>query len=152
MTMELKLLDRIKLWIIKIFKIKTYAKEYLKLEAKYENLQKNYKMAQNIIESYKHDLEVLQNKCNIVIQDAENILSKYENPDRVKETYEHRAYANGRRDAYAEMGIKALNKRLVGESLYLDYDDNIITEDEYKRLEEFCNLNEIDIDDLEDVK
>lgn len=152
MEIKMKLTDRVKLWIIKIFKINTYAKEYLKLDTKYENLQRDYKMAQSIIESYRHDFEILQDKCETVAKDLEEVLAKYENPDRVKETYEHRAYAAGRRDAYAEMGIKALDKRLVGEVLYLDHNDNVITEEDYKKLEEFCNLNEINIDDLEDIK
>ena len=64
----------------------------------------------------------------------------------------HSAYAAGRRDAYAEMGIKALDKRLMNEALYLDHNDNEITEEEYKELEEFCKMCEIDIDDLEDIK
>ena len=146
------IMDRIRLWVIKIFKINTFEGEYVALMSRYNDIQRDYNMAQNIIESYRRDYTTLENKCETMIKDTEAVLALYESPDRVKETYEHRAYAAGRRDAYAEMGIKALNKRLMNESLYLDHNDNEITEEEYKRLEEFCKLNEIDIDDLEDVE
>ena len=61
---------------------------------------------------------------------------------------EHKAYARGRSDAYAEMGIKALDARLNGETLYVDENDNIIEDMDEETFKVFCEGNEIDISDL----
>ena len=87
-------------------------------------------------------------KC---VADMEELLAKQ---DRL----EHKAYARGRRDAYAEMGIKALDARLNGETLYVDENDNDgqVVNCEHTEGEDmdeetftiFCEGNEIDISDL----
>lgn len=125
---------KVRQFVIKLFGIQTYAKEYLELCEAYDDL--------------KYKMETLQNKYEIAANSMEKVLKEYENPDRVKETYEHRAYANGRRDAYAEMGIKALNARINGENLYIDENDNIIEEMDEEAFDAFCKEHEIEIDDL----
>lgn len=138
----------IKRWIIKLFKIKTYAEEYHKFKKLYETTLDELNMTRAVAESYRANLEDIKSTCDEVISKAEKVVAEFENPERRKENYEHRAYANGRRDAYAEMGIKALDARLNGETLYVDENDNIVEEMDEETFKTFCGDNEIDISDL----
>ena len=138
----------IKRWIIKLFKIKTYEEEYHKFKKLYEITLDELNTTRTVAESYRANLEDIKSTCDKVINKAEKVVAEFENPERRKENYEHRAYANGRRDAYAEMGIKALNARLSGETLYVDENDNIIEEMDEETFTLFCGDNEIDISDL----
>lgn len=138
----------IKRWIIKLFKIKTYEEEYHKFKKLYETTLDELNMTRTVAESYRANLEDIKSTCDEVINKAEKVVAEFENPERRKESYEHRAYAHGRRDAYAEMGIKALDARLNGETLYVDENDNIIEEMDEETFNVFCGDNEIDISDL----
>ena len=138
----------IKKWIIKIFKINTYEKEYKKYKELYQNAVTEIETIKSVAESYKRDLESLKITSDDVIKKAENVLAIIEDPNRKREYYEHRAYANGRQCAYAEMGIKALDARTGGKTLYVDHDDNLIEELDEESFEKFCEENEIKIDDL----
>lgn len=138
----------IKKWIIKLFKIKTYEEEYHKFKKLYETTLDELNMTRAVAESYRASLEDIKSTCDEVINKAEKVVAEFENPERRKENYEHRAYANGRRDAYAEMGIKALNARINGETLYYDWDGNVIEEMEAKEFLEFCKDNEINLEEL----
>lgn len=138
----------IKRWIIKLFKIKTYEEEYHKFKKLYETTLDELNMTRAVAESYRASLEDIKSTCDEVINKAGKVVAEFENPERRKENYEHRAYANGRRDAYAEMGIKALNARINGENLYIDENDNIIEEMNEETFKVFCEDNEIDISDL----
>ena len=138
----------IKRWIIKLFKIKTYEEEYHKFKKLYEITLDELNTTRTVAESYRANLEDIKSTCDKVINKAEKVVAEFENPERRKENYEHRAYANGRRDAYAEMCIKALNARLNGETLYVDENDNIIEEMDEETFTLFCGDNEIDISDL----
>lgn len=138
----------IKKWIIKIFKINTYEKEYKKYKELYQEALTGIETIKSVAESYKRDLESLKITSDDVIKKAENVLSIIEDPNRKREYYEHRAYANGRQDAYAEMGIKALDAKAEGKTLYVDHDDNLIEELNEESFEKFCEENEIKIDDL----
>ena len=138
----------IKRWIIKLFKIKTYEEEYHKFKKLYEITIDELNTTRTVAESYRANLEDIKSTCDEVINKAEKVVAEFENPERRKENYEHRAYANGRRDAYAEMGIKALNARLNEETLYIDENDNIVEEMDEETFKAFCEDNEIDISDL----
>lgn len=138
----------IKRWIIKLFKIKTYEEEYHKFKKLYEITLDELNTTRTVAESYRANLEDIKSTCDEVINKAEKVVVEFENPERRKENYEHRAYANGRRDAYAEMGIKALDARLNGETLYVDKNDNIVEEMDEETFKVFCEGNEIDISDL----
>ena len=138
----------IKKWIIKLFKIKTYEEEYHKFKKLYEITLDELNTTRTVAESYRANLEDIKSTCDEVINKAEKVVAEFENPERRKENYEHRAYANGRRDAYAEMGIKALDARLNGETLYVDKNDNIVEEMDEETFKSFCEDNEIDISDL----
>lgn len=138
----------IKKWIIKIFKINTYEKEYKKYKELYQNALTEIDVIKSVAKNYKRELVSLQAISDDVAKNAEDILAIVNDPDRKREYYEHRAYASGRQCAYAEMGIKALDARAEGKTLYVDHDDNLIEELDEESFEKFCEENEIKIDDL----
>ena len=138
----------IKKWIIKIFKINTYEKEYKKYKELYQDAATEIETIKSVAESYRRDLESLKIVSDDIVKRTEDVLAIVEDPDRKREYYEHRAYASGRQCAYAEMGIKALDARAEGKTLYIDHDDNLIEELDEESFEKFCEENEIRIDDL----
>lgn len=138
----------IKKWIIKIFKINTYEKEYKKYKELYQDAATEIETIKSVAESYRRDLESLKIVSDDIVKRTEDVLAIVEDPDRKREYYEHRAYANGRQSAYAEMGIKALDAKAEGKTLYVDHDDNLIEELDEESFEKFCEENEIEIDDL----
>ena len=138
----------IKKWIIKIFKINTYEKEYKKYKELYQEALTGIEMIKSVAQNYKRELDSLKATSADLIKKAENVLAIIEDPNRKREYYEHRAYASGRQSAYAEMGIKALDARAKGKTLYVDHDDNLIEELDEESFEKFCEENEIEIGDL----
>lgn len=138
----------IKEWIIKLFRINTYEKEYKKYENLYRNAITEIEIVKSVAENYKREWEKVRTASDDVLKNAEGVLALLDDPERKREYYEHRAYAIGRKDAYAEMGIKALDARLNGKTLYVDHDDNLIEELDEESFERFCEENEIEIDDL----
>lgn len=138
----------IKKWIIKLFKINTYEKEYKKYEKLYQNALTEIEVIKSVAKNYKRELENLKDICDDSIKTSEDALAMVNDPDRKREYYEHRAYANGRQCAYTEMGIKVLDARAEGKILYVDHDDNLIEELDEESFEKFCEENEIEIDDL----
>ena len=145
----------IKKWIIKIFKINTYEEEYKKYEELYQNALTRGEVIKSVAQNYKRELENLKDICDDSIKTAEDalataedVLAMIKDPDRKRECYEHRAYASGRQDAYAEMGIKALEARTGGKILYVDHDDNLIEELDEEFFKKFCEEIEIEVDDL----
>ena len=140
----------IKEWIIKLFKIDTYEEEYKKYEELYQNALTRGEVIKSVAQNYKRELENLGSICDDSIKTAEDALATAEDvlamvndPDRKRECYEHRAYASGRQDAYAEMGIKALEARTSGKILYVDHDDNLIEELDEEFFKKFCEEIEI---------
>jgi len=138
----------IKEWIIKIFKINTYEKEYKKYKELYQDALTEIEVIESVAKNYKRELESLELVVDTLIQTSEDALAMVNDPDRKREYYEHRAYAHGRQCAYAEMGIKALDARAEGKTLYVDHDDHLIEELDEESFEKFCAENEIKIDDL----
>lgn len=143
----------IKKWIIKLFKINTYEKEYKKYEKLYQDALTRGEVIKSVAQNYKRELENLKDICDDSIKTSEDALATAEDalamvndPDRKREYYEHRAYASGRQCAYAEMGIKALNARTGGKILYVDHDDNLIEELDEEFFKKFCE--EIEVDNL----
>ena len=148
----------IKKWIIKLFKINTYEEEYKKYEKLYQNALTRGEVIKSVAQNYKRELDNLKDICDDSIKTAEDalatsedILAMVNNPDRKRECYEHRAYANGRQDAYAEMGIKALEARTGGKILYVDHDDNLIEELDEEFFKKFCEEIEIEGTNNEDL-
>ena len=138
----------IKKWIIKIFNINTYEKEYKKYKELYRNALTEIDVVKSVAENYKRELDSLKAISDDVIKTSEDVLAMVNDPDRKREYYEHRAYDSGRQCAYAEMGIKALDARTEGKTLYVDHDDNLIEELDEESFEKFCEENEIEIGDL----
>ena len=141
----------IKKWIIKIFKINTYEKEYKKYKELYQDALTEIEVIESVAKNYKRELESLELVVDTLIQTSEDALAIVNDPDRKREYYEHRAYASGRQCAYVEMVIKALDARAKGKTLYVVHDDNLIEVLYAASFENFCAENEIKIDDLIDV-
>ena len=138
----------IKKWIIKLFKINTYEKEYKKYKELYQNALTEIEVIESVAKNYKRELESLELVVDTLIQTSEDALAMVNDPDRKREYYEQRAYAHGRQCAYAEMGIKVLDAKAEGKMFYVDHDDNLIEELDEESFEKFCAENEIKIDDL----
>ena len=133
----------IKKWIIKLFKINTYEKEYEKYKELYQNALTRGEVIKSVAQNYKRELDNLMGIFDDLVKTSEDILAIANDPDRKRECYEHRAYASGRQDAYAEMGIKALDARTGGKTLYVDHDDNLIEDLDEESFKKFCEEIEI---------
>lgn len=156
----------IKKWICKIFKLDKIAVEYEKYVNTYEDLKHDYEFAKAVIESYKREIaednkaiaelkeicadpiSYVENALKESVEAYEKCVADMEELLAKQDRLEHKAYARGRSDAYAEMGIKALDARLNGETLYVDENDNIVEEMDEETFKVFCEGNEIDISDL----
>ena len=146
--MKTKITNRIKLWIVKVFKIDTYAKDFMALSQKFQKLKENYEIRNDVLATYEREINGIECKLKELESLCEDPTRKINELLEEIEATRHSAYAAGRRDAYAEMGIKALDKRLNGETLYVDENDNIIEDMDAETFEAFCKDNEIEIDDL----
>ena len=133
----------IKKWIIKLFKINTYEKEYKKYKGLYQNALTEIEVIKSVAKNYKRELDNLIDIFDDLVKTSEDILAIANDPDRKRECYEHRAYASGRQDAYAEMGIKALDARTESKTLYVDHDDNLIEDLDEESFKKFCEEIEI---------
>ena len=133
----------IKKWIIKLFKINTYEKEYKKYKELYQNALTEIEVIKSVAKNYKRELDNLIDIFDDLVKTSEDILAIANDPDRKRECYEHRAYASGRQDAYAEMGIKALDARTESKTLYVDHDDNLIEDLDEESFKKFCEEIEI---------
>ena len=142
----------IKHWLYKILKIDILAKDYLELCQKYEttnNLKESYRrQVKELEEIYADPISYVENALKESAEAYEKCVADMEELLAKQDRLEHKAYARGRSDAYAEMGIKALDARLNGETLYVDENDNIIEEMDEETFKAFCGDNEIDISDL----
>lgn len=156
----------IKKWICKLFGLSNELNELDHYKKKCDFYQTDYEIAQTIIESYKRDLEdkerqigelrkinadpvaYVENALKASTEAYERCVADMDNLMDEMERVEHRAYAKGRMDAYAEMGIKALDARMNGETLYYDWNGNIIEEMDVEEFENFCKDNEIELDDI----
>ena len=156
----------IKKWICKLFGLSNDLNDLDLYKRKCEFYQTDYEIAQTIIESYKRDLgdkerqikelrkmnedpvAYVENALKASTEAYERCVADMDNLMDEMERVEHKAYARGRMDAYAEMGIKALDARMNGETLYCDLDGNIIEEMDATEFLNFCKDNEIELDDI----
>lgn len=158
----------IKKWICKIFKLGKIAVEYEKYVNTCEALKHDYEFAKAIIESYKREIAELREIYADPISYVENALKEsreayekcvvdMEELLAKQDRLEHKAYARGRSDAYAEMGIKALDARLNGETLCVDENDNVVIVENVdvfdgESFEEFCAKENLDPNEFENVE
>ena len=149
----------IKHWIYKIFKMDTVAKDYLELCRKHEivnTLKESYKQQikerdeqiKELREIYSDPISYVENALRESREVYEQCVASMKELIAKEDRIEHKAYAKGRSDAYADMGIKALDARLNGETLYVDENDNVIEDMDEETFKAFCEDNEIDISDL----
>lgn len=139
----------IKRWICKIFKLDKIVAEYEKYAKEYEALKNDYEIRQPMLKEICADpISYVENALKESTEAYEKRVADMEELLAKQDRLEHKAYARGRRDAYAEMGIKALDARLNGETLYVDENDSIIEDMDAETFEAFCKDNEIEIDDL----
>ena len=135
------------------------AKDYLELCRKYEivnTLKESYKQQikerdehiRELREIYADPISYVENALRKSREAYEECVADMEELLAKQDRLEHKAYARGRSDAYAEMGIKALDARLNGETLYVDENDNVIEDMDEETFTLFCGDNEIDISDL----
>ena len=134
-------------------------KDYLELCQKYETtnaIKESYRQQikerdehiKELREIYADPISYVENALKESREAYEKSVADMEELLAKQDRLEHKAYARGRSDAYAEMGIKALDARLNGETLYVDENDNIIEDMDAETFEAFCKDNEIEIDDL----
>lgn len=158
----------IKHWLYKIFKMDTVAKDYLKLCQKYETtnaIKESYRQQikerdehiKELEEIYADPISYVENALKESTEAYEKCVADMEELLAKQDRLEHKAYAKGRSDAYAEMGIKALDARLNGETLYIDENDNVITVENVdvfdgESFEEFCAKENLDPNEFEDVE
>lgn len=158
----------IKKFICKIFKIDLLAKEYMELCQKYETtnaIKESYRQQikerdehiKELREIYADPISYVENALKESTEAYEKCVADMEELIAKQDRLEHKAYARGRRDAYAEMGIKALDARLNGETLYVDENDNVITVENVdvfdgESFEEFCAKENLDPNEFEDVE
>ena len=156
----------IKKWIYKLFGLSNELNELDLYKRKCEFYQTDYEIAQTIIESYKRDLKgkehqieelrkmnedpvaYVENALKASTEAYERCVADMDNLMDEMERVEHKAYARGRMDAYAEMGIKALDARINDETLYYDTEGHVITEMDVETFKRFCEDNEIEIGDI----
>lgn len=135
------------------------AKDYLELCQKYETtnaIKESYRQQikerdehiKELMGIYADPISYVGNALKESRETYEKCVADMEELIAQQDRLEHKAYARGRSDAYAEMGIKALDARLNGETLYVDENDNIIEEMDEETFKVFCEDNEIDISDL----
>lgn len=108
----------------------------------------------------------LENKLELLEKDAEQYIEveierrMMQLEDQYKDQMNHKWYSLGRTDAYAEMGIRALNSRKAGTTMYYIKDTGEVIEDITNGLEdvkpELTNwggevIAEIEIEDLQDA-
>lgn len=134
-------------------------KDYLELCQKYETtnaIKESYRQQikerdehiKELSEIYADPISYVENALKKSREAYEKCVADMEELIAKQDRLEHKAYARGRSDAYAEMGIKALDARLNGETLYVDENDNVIEDMDAETFEAFCKDNEIEIDDL----
>ena len=149
----------IKHWIYKIFKIDTVAKDYLELCRRYEivnTLKESYRQQikerdehiRELREIYADPISYVENALRKSREAYEECVADMEELLAKQDRLEHKAYARGRSDAYTEMGIKALDARMNGETIYCDWNGNVIEEMDAKDFKNFCEENEIEIEDV----
>ncbi len=153
-------------WIIKIMGIKTYEEENNKLTGDLLNLQKSFKIIDNVNRDFALEVIRLEDELEKIKQDPEMYIEEeierrmFDIEAAYKDKMEHKWYQIGRQDAYAEMGIRNIEAHEQGNCLAIMEDGSIV--ELITGLEDVCDAcpdcnddgkpdDEIIIDDLLDV-
>ena len=148
-------------FICKLFHIETYEHKYESCKKQLHEVRENYDIALSLIECYKEEavldareierleaiyedpLKVINDEVNKIasiyqscVDDLKYIISTHEN-------LEHRAFAEGRAAAYAELGVWNIDAHECGDTLVMDRDGNVF---ELLTLEDVLEEAEFDED------
>lgn len=129
-----------------------------------EYLKKTLAIQQGANKSIADRCISLENKLELLEKDAEQYIEveierrMMQLEDQYKDKMNHKWYSLGRTDAYAEMGIRALNSRKAGTTMYYIKDTGEVIEDitsgledvpvEFQKEFETALTDEIEIEDL----
>lgn len=128
--------------------IETYAKEFNEMKEKYDSLREEYEIRGEMIKGYQTDLENIESHLDYLEEVYADPMATINRMAEQMNRVANKSYAQGRKDAYAEMGIKALDARMNGETLYCDTEGHVITEMDVETFKRFCEDNEIEIGDI----
>lgn len=143
-------------FICKLFHIETYKDKYENCKKKLEEVWENYDIALSVIECYKEEAEIdakqierLTRLCDdplkVINDEIDEVTSQYESClDDLKylvstqENIEHRAFAEGRAAAYAELGVWNIDAHER---------DNVLVMDRYGNVFELLTLEDVECDE-----
>ena len=151
-------------WVGEWAGVDEYERRYEKLDEKHKALQEQYAA---LMAQYDNEVQVNHSMANKVVEvtnQLDQVIAKYEpllsDPKRYNAEQEryidqlkqerNRAYANGRMDAYAQMGIRALESRQAGTTMYYIKDTGEVIEDITASLEDVKAFDEKVQEYLED--
>ena len=143
--------EMIKKWIIKLFGIETHEKELVSLSEKYAELEQFYNLRADTIKSYQNDVEIMKAELESLKEIYADPMAKIKTLTDEIDRVAHKSYAIGRKDAYTEMGIIALDARIDGNVICVDADNKIVEIVQVPSLEDVCAEDGIDINDLVNV-
>lgn len=112
------------------------------LQKENEYLKKSLDIQLGVNKKFAEDTLKMEEKLNLLMHDAEQYIEieverrMMELEDQYKDQMNHKWYSLGRTDAYAEMGIRALNSRKAGTTMYYLKDTGEVIEDITNTLEE----------------
>lgn len=130
-------------FICKLFHIETYKHKYESCKKQLEEVQENYDIALSLIECYKVEVDVdakeierlkaiCEDPLKVIDEEINEVASNYQScVDDLKyiisthENLEHRAFAEGRAAAYAELGIWSIDAYECDDVLVMDRDGNV---------------------------
>lgn len=148
-------------FICKLFHIETYKRKYESCKKQLEEVRENYDIALSVIECYREEadldakeIERLKGICEdplkVINDEISELTSQYEScVDDLKyiastqENLKHRAFAEGRAAAYAELGVWNIDAHECDDALVMDRDGNIF---ELLTLEDVLEEAEFDED------
>lgn len=137
-------MDKIKKFIIKLFRIKTYETEYNKCNSELNQLKSAYNISLSVIESYKHDLEVatsnierltkvceeplalIDKEVSAVVEQYEQCVEDFRDLAEKYDRMQYKSYAEGRAAAYSEMGIWNIESHERGNCLVQLKDGSVV--------------------------
>lgn len=110
-------------WLIRVFGIETYEAENNGLAKSNNELAKTLEHEKAINKALAEDFVKLEEELNLLKKDPEQYIERevekrtLEIEEACKLEMHHRWYCIGRQDAYAEMGIRAIEAKERGNSL-----------------------------------
>ena len=151
-------MEKIREFIIKLFKIKTYENEYKKLNSEYNEIKNDYVLTLNVVDNYKKDLEkanleierlnqvceeplaLINKEVSAIVEQYERCVEDFRELAKKHERMQHKAFADGRSSAYSELGIWNIEAHERGNQLIRLSDGSVV-----ELITEDVNLGDDDI-------